>query len=260
MIDYLRATDPYQHHVVIHTYPNQQDRVYDPLLGNRSKLSGLSVQNSNVKDCHWQVIKWRAKSAAAGRPWVVAFDEPGDATFGMPPDDDWPGMKELRASGSADKAPTVPDIRKYVLWGTLLAGGAGVEYYFGYRLPENDLNCEDWRSRATSWEYCRIALDFFREHQVPVDRMANANALVGNLKNDNSRYCFALPGELYLAYLSDGGSADLDLTGAGGTYSVGWFNPREGGRVQPAGPVRGGTKAKLTAPSADDWLAVVRKQ
>ncbi len=53
------------------------------------------------------------------------------------------------------------DIRKYCLWGNLMAGGAGVEYYFGYQLPEHDLNLEDFRSRDKSWDYCRIALDFF---------------------------------------------------------------------------------------------------
>lgn len=54
------------------------------------------------------------------------------------------------------------DIRKLTLWGTLMAGGAGVEYYFGYALPENDLVAQDVRSRDKSWDYCRIALDFFR--------------------------------------------------------------------------------------------------
>ena len=34
-----------------------------------------------------------------------------------------------------------------------MAGGAGVEYYFGYSLPENDLLCEDFRSRDRSWDF-----------------------------------------------------------------------------------------------------------
>ena len=42
-----------------------------------------------------------------------------------------------------------------------MAGGAGVEYYFGYWLPENDLVAENFRSRDKSWDYGRIALDFF---------------------------------------------------------------------------------------------------
>ena len=54
-------------------------------------------------------------------------------------------------------------VRRQTLWGTLMGGGAGVEYYFGYQFVENDLVCEDWRSRDRSWDYCRIALEFFEE-------------------------------------------------------------------------------------------------
>ena len=97
-----------------------------------------------------------------------------------------------------------------------MAGGAGVEYYFGYQLPQNDLICEDFRSRDKSWDYCRIALDFFRENRIPFWEMKNANALIGNEKNDNSKYCLAKPGELYLVYLPKGGTTELDLTGANG--------------------------------------------
>lgn len=260
MVDYLRAVDPYRHHVVLHTFPNQQDKVYDPLLGQKSQLSGLSLQNSDVKDTHWQVVKWVRKSTAAGRPWVVAFDEPGDATFGMPPDDDWPGMKELRAADAAGKIPTVDQIRQQVLWGTLLAGGGGVEYYFGYRLPENDLQCEDWRSRDKSWDYGRIALEFFAREKIPVDRMTNADELVGNPQHDNSRYCFAEPGQLYLVYLPKGGTAPLDLAGVRGDFSLAWFNPRAGGALQRTTTVAGDTTIALTAPSSDDWLAVLRRK
>jgi hypothetical protein len=89
--------------------------------------------------------------------------------------------------------------------------------------------------------------------------MSNANALVGNDKDDNSVYCLAQPGALYLVYLPDGGSVLLDLAGAAGDFSVAWFNPREGGPLQPGARVSGGSKVSLTAPSSADWLAVVRR-
>jgi phosphoglucomutase len=60
------------------------------------------------------------------------------------------------------------------------------------------------------------------------------------------------------------------LTAAPGDYTVSWFNPREGGPLSartggtPAAvtPSAATTGAKLTlsAPSADDWLAVVRRK
>lgn len=33
-----------------------------------------------------------------------------------------------------------------------MAGGAGVESYFGYQLPDNDLVAENFRSRDKSWD------------------------------------------------------------------------------------------------------------
>jgi hypothetical protein len=94
--------------------------------------------------------------------------------------------------------------------------------------------------------------------------MKNANALIGNEKNDNSKYCLAKPGELYLVYLPKGGMTDLDLSGASGKFAVKWFNPRAGGALQDGSvkSVSGGGKAALGTPLADaseDWLAVIRK-
>ena len=151
------------------------------------------------------------------------------------------------------------DIRKHTLWGTLMAGGAGVEYYFGYQLPENDLLLEDFRSRDRSWDYCRIALEFFAREKLPLARMTNADEFVGNDKHDNSAYCLAQPGQLYLVYLPQGGTVQLDLARASGDFAVSWLNPRQGGALHPGAKVRGGAKAVLAAPSTDDWLAVVRR-
>jgi hypothetical protein len=61
-------------------------------------------------------------------------------------------------------------------------------------------------------------------------------------------------------YLAEGGTRDLDLAAAKGTFTVSWFNPRSGGALQRAPEVRSGGKVALTAPSTDDWLAVVRRK
>ena len=146
-----------------------------------------------------------------------------------------------------------------------MAGGAGVEYYFGYSLPQNDLLCENWRSRERSWGFARVALDFFRDERIPFHEMEPADALVGNAAEDNSRYAFAKRGEIYLVYLPKGGPADLDLAGASGRFTVAWLDPRKGGPLQE-GPVRevgGGTSVSLGTPPSDpgdDWLAVVLRR
>ena len=281
MARYLRDTDPYQHNIVIHTFPPQQDKVYTPLLGNQSLLTGASLQNGwNM--AHQRTLKWVTESAKAGKPWVVCNDEQNPASLGVPPDPGYQGHdgvarvspnpegkakkqgKKQEPSPDETRGYTLHDVRKLCLWGTLMAGGAGVEYYFGYQLPQNDLNCEDFRSRDKSWDYCRIALDFFRENRIPFWEMKNANALIGNEKNDNSKYCLAKPGELYLVYLPKGGTTELDLSAATGSFIVKWFNPRAGGALQDGSvkSVSGGGKAALGTPPADaseDWLMVIRK-
>ena len=162
------------------------------------------------------------------------------------------------------KAYTLHDIRKLTLWGNLMAGGAGVEYYFGYALPENDLVAQDFRSRDKSWDYCRIALEFFRTEKIPFAEMTSSNALIGNAADDNSKFCFAKPGEIYLIYLPNGGATDLDLSGAKGTFSVKWFNPRTGGELVNGAvkSVKAENSTALGTPPADageDWLIVVRR-
>jgi hypothetical protein len=275
MVRFLHDTDPYDHPIVLHTFPPEQEKVYRPLIGDQSLLTGVSLQNS-WSAAHQCTLQWVRESAAAGRPWVVAHDEQNPAGLGVPPDPGYKGhngiaiepgkKKENAATGDVKvKGYTAHDIRKHTLWGNLMAGGAGVEYYFGYALPENDLLAQDFRSRDKSWDYCRIALDFFRAENIPFAEMQNTNALIGNTNGDNSRFCLAKPGALYLVYLPNGGTTDLDLTGANGTFSVTWFNPRTGGALVSGAvkSVKAGGKVSPGAPPADaveDWLIVIRRE
>ncbi|QDU61434.1 hypothetical protein Pan216_22910 [Planctomycetes bacterium Pan216] len=261
MIRYLHDTDPYRHNIAIHTFPNQQDKVYPPLLGSKSLLTGASLQN-NWNAAHQRTLKWVRESARANRPWVVCNDEQGPAAHGVPPDRGYRGHDGLAGE---KKTYDLHDIRKLTLWGTLMAGGAGVEYYFGYKLPENDLLLEDFRSRDQTWDYCRVALAFFKDHAIPFWEMTSADALIGNSKSTNSRFCFAKPGELYLVYFPTVESTKLDLSDAAGTFTVRWFDPRHGGPLATGSvtEVTGGKAVSLgTPPSApkEDWLAVLRRQ
>ncbi|MHC4694665.1 MAG: DUF5060 domain-containing protein, partial [Planctomycetota bacterium] len=120
--NYFWTTDPYQHHIVIH---NMGDPHYD-LLGDASALTGFSLQTSkpDFSQVHRRTRDYIDRSVAAGKPWVVACDEPGDATHGLITD---------------AEDPTRDNARKNALWGNIMAGGAGVEWYFGYKHPHSDL-------------------------------------------------------------------------------------------------------------------------
>ena len=70
MVQYIHDLDPYDHHIVIHTFPNQQEKVYRPLLGDASQLSGASLQNQ-WDVAHRQTLQWVDESRREGRPWVT---------------------------------------------------------------------------------------------------------------------------------------------------------------------------------------------
>jgi hypothetical protein len=185
--------------------------------------------------------------------------------LGVPPDKGYQGFTPEQFKMKYD----LNDIRKQTLWGTLTAGGMGVEYYFGYKLPQNDLGCEDFRARDKSWEYAAIALDFFRDNPIPVREMSNQDELVGNAGHGREKYCFAKEGEVYLVYLGYVNTTELDLGGAvqGRAFEVKWFNPRAGGTLQDGSvkDVQGGGKVSLGQPpveaqakNGEDWVVLVR--
>jgi hypothetical protein len=234
---HLRALDAYAHPVVVHSYPEQHNVVYPPLLGSPF-LEGMSVQTAPV-NVRSVTREWLSRSAAAGRQWVVSVDEINPAEHGVLPD---------------ANDPTHDGARRDVLWANLMAGGAGVEWYFGYNWAHNDLNCEDWRSRERMWDQTRHALDFFRQH-LPFSEMSAADELAAGA------YTLAKAGEVYAVYLPYGGTTELNLTLAG-AYTVQWYNPREGGALQTgtlAAVGAPGVRGIGYAPFAGDAVALIKR-
>ena len=261
MAAYVANMDAYNHNLVIHSFPGQQEGVYQSLLGSQSVLTGTSLQNS-WSEVHKQTLRWREASVAAGKPWVVVNDEQNPASMGVPPD---PGYKGFDGwATDKQKKYNLHDIRKQTLWGNIMAGGAGVEYYFGYRLKENDLTAEDFRSRDQSWTYAAIAINFFKEHDIPIQRMSNMDPLIVSNTQNTPPFVFANPAELYLIYLPEGGTASLDLTKEAQNFKVSWFNPRTGGELQQGSIDVVGTGKVVDlgyAPAAqdEDWLIVLQR-
>jgi hypothetical protein len=207
---YIKQLDPYDSYINVHTFPGQQSTVYSPLLGYPA-LDGTSLQTS-ISNVHSETIKWVNQSANSGRKWVVNLDEITPASTGVMPD----------AYDYDHDA-----VRKGALWGNLMAKGGGVEWYFGYSYPNNDLNAQDWRSRDHMWDLTYYALQFFRQY-LPYWQMENNNALTSATDD----YCLAIPGKIYAIYLPNGGNTKINLGTSDATYQVKWYNPRTGGALQ----------------------------
>jgi len=239
---YIRALDPYDHPIVVHTHNNKARREYAEILGD-ANFDGTSIQGS-MRSYNADAVYFRQASAKAGHKWAVYGDEQPPAKVGVMPDAD-------------DPDHDVP--RKYALWGNLMGGGAGVEWYFGYSYSHMDLNCEDWRSREKMWDQTRYALTFFREN-LPFWEMEPDNNLARGGKEIR---VFTKPGQIYAVYLTNGGTAEVKL--AEGTYAVKWYNPRAGGPLADgsvttlAGP---GWKS-IGYPPSDrdrDWAVLIKRQ
>lgn len=238
---FFKNNDPYKHPVVVHTFPRKYDEVYNPLLGY-ADFDGPSLQmNRTGSMTHSETLKWVERSALHGQKWIVCLDEFGEGNHGVMPD-------------ANDPSHDLP--RKNCLWANLMAGGAGCEWYFCSKYPHNDQTCEDWRSRDRMWDLTRYALEFFHNY-LPFHQMVPDDSLV------SAGWCLAKPGQVYAVYLPDGGTTNLNLVE--GNYTVQWYNPRTGGKLQKGSitKVKGrGTVSLGKAPKDNnkDWVILVKNE
>ncbi len=239
---YIYDLDPYHHHMVIHN-----GEWFDKLYGEECKLTGASLQTT--EEDFSRVNPWVKKcieeAREAGKVWAVACDEPGDASHSLITDSEDPGHFKARTNG---------------LWGAMLAGAWGTEWYFGYEHPHSDLTCQDYRSRDLFWDMGVICINFFAQNNFPVTEMNSMNELISS----NDDYCYAKEGDTYLVLLKKGVKSQLNLKEFDGNYSVKWFDPRNGGPLQNGSIKRikgSGMKSLGTPPDnyEKDWIVVVRR-
>jgi len=240
---FIRNLDPYNHPITVHTQPNIALKFYDDLLGAEN-FEATSIQ-SDLDNYHSDGVILRQRSAEAGRKWAIFYDEQGPARVGVVPDSD---------------DPTHDMIRKQGLWGNLMGGGAGVEWYFGSRYAHMDINCEDWRSRDIMWDQTRHALSFFQAY-LPFWEMAPSDQLT-SAEDD---YCFAKEGEVYAIFLPNGGTCNVDLSNYKFKFNISWYNPRTGGDLQKGSlkAVKGGAWAEVGTPPGDsslDWVVLIKRK
>lgn len=233
--EYIRGLDPYKHPIAVHTYPGDYKKVYTPLLGS-PHFDGPSLQIADKREVHKETLRWVLRAREAGRPWVVCQDEIGPPEIGVRPD---------------AEDPAHDAVRRYALWGNLMAGGAGCEWFF-----QSDIQCEDWRLRGALWDQTRIALEFFQQY-LP---FAGMRPLLEGMTGDEA-WCLAQPGRVYAVYTPHADEIRLDLPR--GSYTVRWYNPRAGGEPVAGDAVHGGKAVSLGDPPHDpdsDWVILVEKK
>jgi len=243
---FLKDNDPYKNAVVLHTLPNEEHRVetINDILGYKY-LDGISLQHSDRYTAAQAVANLKEKSKDTGHHWLVAMDE-----IGM-----W------HTGAKADTADlNHPTLTRKVLWGTLLSGAAGIEWYFGARSAHNDLNSEDWRQRDRLWEITDNAKTFFNNNLPYWDMTANHG-----LVSADSAYCLYKENEVYALYVPEYAKATLDLSNTSGNFQVKWYAPFEGGSLKDGSVqvLEGGKIQDLGEPPSkvgEDWVVLVKKE
>lgn len=243
--EYLKSVDGYDHLVVVHSFPGDVAKVFNPLLDD-ADFDGTSFQ-ATAQSIRDKVIEFREKSTDAGDPWVLAWDE------------------DSSSNGIVDPYSNNPDSTneknlRDAFWGTLTAGGSGGNWYFkGSSGHSLDQNYDTFEAHASVWQWTAAATDFFNTY-IPFWNMKQADGLT----SDNDDYVMAQDGQYYAIYLPYGEAGDvkLNLGDQGGeTFDVFWYNPRTGGDLIADGQVSGGAVRQIGgAPSegGKDWVLLVR--
>ncbi|WP_448247552.1 DUF5060 domain-containing protein [Thalassotalea agariperforans] len=259
MAKYFQENDPYHHLVVIHNGLS-----FDDLLGADSFYTGLSLQTSreDYSLVHPETKRLRTLPTTNGRPFAVSVDEPGHHKFNLPPDSEDPEHNLARMNG---------------LWGAYTAGAWGTEWYFGYAHEHSDLTAQSWRTRELFWQQAKHVLDFFKLSNVPYHKAKNHDEIIINTAGAPANNAWALAdiGEFYIVYVKNSQyDVSIKMKPLKGNYSVSWFNPRTGGKLQKGsidniniekeGNIFWGThNAKLGKPPINDgkdWAILIKKQ
>lgn len=230
---WIRHLDWAQHPLAVHSWVDNPERAYQGLLGN-TDFDITSIQ-FHAENAGKFTETWRARSRAAGWPWVIDMDEVGPGNLGL-------------TESNADT------LRKNVLYPVYFSGG-NVEWYFGHQGA--DIRTEDFRKHEAMYKYMRYARSFIQQNLPFYEMSPNDAALSGSSAMDQ---VLEKPGQVYAVYLQNGQSGrSLQVTR--GNYTASWFNPRNG---QFAGSVRKYNSAVIelgAAPNspAQDWVVLIKR-
>jgi PelA/Pel-15E family pectate lyase len=249
--DFIRAIDPYDHPVTVHSAGNPVEALRFTYGDPRFGMTSIQLGQRPIHEITEAI---RRETEKAGRPLPVSLDEftldRGQRASHIPVDD---------AEGH----------RREKIWPTYFSGGM-LEFILQDLLRTDNFKTPQ---REKLWRYLWYARRFMEE-QLPFWEMDPADELShegGTIPVGIGRgrtvplgpQVFAKRGQVYAVYLPAGSpSGTLDVSDLKGVAEQRWFNPRtgafEGGRTQ----VAGGARRALGTPPSDpnlDWVLLIRK-
>ena len=195
-------------------------------------FDSLDVRSDQPGKIHGAVLKWIEASSEIGRPWVVMLDEIGHWSDGIVPDGD-------------PRDPTNRRARREGFWGTIMAGGAGSDWYYGSDPFEyNDLWSEDFTLRSDFFRRTGDGVRMILDNEIPYWEMENMNDRT-SLENT---WVFGKEGEIYMVYSPFQEPFALNLPE--GEYNIQWYDAFDGGALQV------GTIEEVEIESGGDWVSI----
>ena len=280
MARYFRSHDPFSpgnvtgpRAVLLGNPAGSDSTTFTPFF-NDSAINGLSLE-CGIPDVHRLTRKWTYASSR-GDPqfsFVVLSGIQSPASMGTPHDT---GNEAYQDS-----------IRKFALWGNLMARGGGTSYYFGSDATYGDLTFQSFRSWERMWDFNFYALRFFKNYLFPDGVLTSLMGSADTLISNSNAYCLASSRRYgfpeivancdpCVVYFPDGGTTDINLTGVDTerTYApnwttnpylrVWWYNPRTGdtlikGDSLLVGGVTGQTWWSIgnSPTTGEDWVAYI---
>jgi len=263
---FIKSVDPYDHPLTTHMNTNQFEDFYANHLSDENfDMTSFQATEGGMDfgQSEDAVEEWRRRSAEAGAPWVVSFDEPQRI--------------DNELSGDHDFV----EARKKFMWPTYLSGGGGFEWYVRTESGSHsfDQNIEDMRELDSPLQWTGHALKFLE--QLPLLEMEPDDDLVRGEDGDfGGAQVLAKAGEIYAIYLPDGsnddntntageiqagvnGPPELDLRGLDDIeFLLRWYDPRTGEFAPDEFILNGGDWVSLGLTpdgfhDTSDWAAIV---
>ena len=233
---WLRGLAYYKDHISLHNGPSTDasaNEIFMPLLGNLD-FTGPGLQYGIGANNHADVLQWYNKSHSTNQKWVVSLDE----AFG-------------------DVTDKIDELRKEVIWGSILSGGQ-MEWYIGGK----DVSYINYSIYSTQYQTMGHAANFMNTYLAKdIHKMIPNDNLTAGAAN----WAMADPGNIYLFYIKNGGNATVNLSAAvGKKFNVQWYNPRTGGSLITGTPavINGGNaNTALGLPpntTTEDWVVLLK--